>query len=68
MTTPKKERPLIKRSQTIESLTLEIRAYETAIADADIAGRGNLPHVELLRQSLGEMKDRLQILKQAVKE
>lgn len=51
--------------RTLESLSLEIEAYESAIAAAESQGRGKLQQVELLRRTLVEMKARLQILKQA---
>ena len=51
--------------RTLESLAAEIDAYEMAIAAAESQGRGDLPQVELLRKTLAEMRERLQILKQA---
>jgi hypothetical protein len=66
MTTPEKKSGSGKL-RTLESLTVEIEAYESAIADAELQGRGKLPQVELLRKTLGEMRARLQILKQAEK-
>lgn len=68
MTKPERKPALIRRNETIQSLMIEIQAYESAIADADGFGRGKLPHVKLLRQTLEEMKDRLQMLKQGDKE
>ena len=68
MTKPERKSSLVRRNETIQSLMIEIQAYESAIADAEGFGRGKLPHVTLLRQTLAEMKDRLQVLKQADKE
>ena len=48
--------------RTLGSLTEAIEAYESAIADAENQGRGNLPQVQLLKQTLGEMRTRLQAL------
>ena len=53
-----RSRPL----ETTESLTVKIKAYESLIANAEIRGRGELPHVELLQRALSEMKTRLQAL------
>jgi ferritin-like metal-binding protein YciE len=59
------ERKLVSsKLQKLESLNIEIAVYESAISDAESLGKGNLPHVELLRKTLKEMKDRLQVLKQ----
>jgi hypothetical protein len=65
MTSPEKNPRLFRRQETIESLTIEVGAYESAIADAECLGRGNLPHVELLRKTLEEMRHRLRMLKEA---
>jgi hypothetical protein len=68
MTKPERKASLVRRNETIQSLMIEIHAYESAIADAEGFGRGKLPHVNLLRQTLEEMKDRLQRLKHGDKE
>jgi len=53
--------------RTLESLSVEIEAYEAAIAAAESQGRGSLPQVEQLRSTLLDMRARLQLLKQAAK-
>jgi phage shock protein A len=67
MTTPE-SKPAPSQLQTIKSLTVEISSYESAIAAAESQGRGMLPQVELLRTTLGEMRKKLGVLKQADKE
>ena len=62
MTTPD-EKSGFGNLRTLESLAVEIEAYESAIAAAESQGRGDLPQVALLRRTLGEMRERLQILK-----
>ena len=60
---PQPKQPFIKLRETIESLTGEIKAYESAIANVESLGRGKLPHVKLLQTTLEEMKARLQALR-----
>jgi hypothetical protein len=61
---PEPTKPPIKLRESIQSLTVEIKAYESAIANADDQGRGKLPHIELLKETLGKMKERLEALTQ----
>ena len=63
MTKPPDEKSRSGKFRTLGSLTEQIEAYESAIADAERQGRGNQPQVQLLKQTLGEMKTRLQALK-----
>ena len=67
MTTPE-SKPAASQVQTIKCLAVEISSYESAIAAAESQGRGMLPQVELLRTTLGEMRKKLRVLKQADKE
>jgi ferritin-like metal-binding protein YciE len=61
-TTKLENRLVSSKLRNIETIKVEIGAYESAIADAERLGRGKLAHIQLLKETLAELKARLRVL------